>query len=59
MRIFMKKNVKIASAWGIRPRTTFAPGGWGLHLQTPTLLFPPIVTTLSHSFLALKCVLLP
>jgi len=33
-----------------------ASGGWGLRSQTPALLLPPTITTLSSSFLALNAV---
>jgi len=44
MRIFMEKIVKIALA---SPRTPVGLRQLGLRPQTPTLLLPPIVTTLS------------
>jgi len=45
-----KKTVKIVSASGAPPDPSFASGGWG-----PALLLPPTITTLSSSFLSVKC----
>jgi len=46
---FLGKTVKIVSA-----SFAFASSGWGLRPQTPTLLLPPTITTLSSFFLVLN-----
>jgi len=50
MHIFWKKSVKISSTSGATPEPPLATGGWGLRLQIPALLLPPIIITLSSSF---------
>jgi len=50
MCIFGKKTVKISAApGGSAPEPAFAFGSWGLRLQTPALLLPFAITTLSSS----------
>jgi len=52
MRIFFGKNCKNRlSVGGSTPEPPFAFGGWGLRSQTPALLLPRIITTLSNLFL--------
>jgi len=45
-----KKTVKISAALG-ESEPAFASGSWGLRPQTPALLLPLAITTLSSSFL--------
>jgi len=57
---FLEKTVKNRrSVGGSAPEPPLASGGWGLGSQTPALLLSPTITTLSSSFLARKCSLLP
>jgi len=49
---FWEKTVKIVSASGAEP--PFASSSWGFRTQTPALLLPPTITTLSSSFLVLN-----
>jgi len=54
---FLEKDVKNRfSIGGLAPKPPLASGGRGLRPQTPTLLLPPTITTLSSSFLALNAV---
>jgi len=60
MRIFLEKTVKNRrSVEGSAPAPPLASGDWKLCPETPALLLLPTITTLSGSFLALKCGLLP
>jgi len=55
MRIFLGKNCKNRlSVGGYAIEPPFASGGWGLCPQTPALLRPPIIITLSSLFLVLN-----
>jgi len=57
---FLEKDVNNRlNVGGFAPEPLLATGGWELCPQTPALLLPPTITTLSSSFLALKCGLLP
>jgi len=52
---FLEKDVKYRFSVGCSaPEPPLASGGWGIRPQTPALLLPPTITTLSSSFLALN-----
>jgi len=55
MRIFWEKNCKNRlSVGGSASEPLFAFRGWGFRPQTPALLLPRTITTLSSSFLVLN-----
>jgi len=59
MRIFGIKIKNYLNVGGFTPEPPFAPSGWWLRLQTPTLLLLFAIASLSSSFLALNAGLLP
>jgi len=51
---FLENCKNRLSVGGSVPEPLFASGGWGIRPQTPALLLPPTITTLSSSFLVLN-----
>jgi len=57
---FLENNYKNRLSVGTTaPEPLFTSGGWGIRPQTPALLLPPTITTLSRSFLALNAFYYP
>jgi len=57
---FLEKDIKNRlSKGGSAPEPPLASGDWGIRPQTPALLLPHTITTLSKFISSTKCGLLP